>query len=87
MELDKKGFSLAAAGTFGIVYVICSAFVAIAPEAARQLLGWLAHLVNVGDVKITFGGFLAGLLQVLIYTYIIAWVFAWLHNRYATMKK
>lgn len=89
MELNKKEFSLAAAGTMGIVYIICAVFVAIAPNFAIKLFGWLVHLVNVvkfaGDVKITVGGFLAGLVQILVYTFIGAWLFAWLHNRF--MKK
>lgn len=85
MELNKQKFSLAAAGAMGAVYVVCAIFVALWPDFALQLLGWLVHVVNVekfaGDVAITFGGFVAGLAQVLVYTYAVAWVFAWLHNR------
>lgn len=86
MELDKNKFSLAAAGTMGIVYVVCAVFVALWPDFALQLFGWLVHLVNVdkfaGDVVITAGGLIIGLLQVLVYTYIGTYVFAWLHNRF-----
>jgi small-conductance mechanosensitive channel len=86
MELNKQKFSLAAAATMGILYVVCAVFVWLWPDFALKLLGWLVHLVNVdkfaGDVAITSGGLLAGLVQVLIYTYVGAWIFAWLHNRF-----
>ena len=86
MELNKQKFSLAAAGTMGIVYVVCAVFVALWPDFALQLFGWLVHLVNVdkfaGDVAITFGGFIWGLVQTVVYTYVGAWIFAALHNKF-----
>ena len=86
MKLDISKFSLAAASTMGIVYTLCALFVALWPNFALQLLGWLVHLVNVekfaGDVGITLTGFIFGLLQVVVYTYVGALVFAWLHNKF-----
>lgn len=86
MELDKNKFSLAAAGTMGIIYVVCTVFVWLWPNFALQLFGWLVHLVNVdkfaGDIAITLVSFIGGLVQVFVYTYVGAWVFAWLHNRF-----
>jgi len=86
MELDKNKFSLAAAGTMGIVYVVCAVFIKLAPDFALQLFGWLVHLVNVdkfaGDVAITAVGLIIGLVQILVYAYIGAWIFAWLHNKF-----
>ena len=86
MKLDTSKFSLAAASTMGIVYTVCAVFVALWPNFALQLFGWLIHLVNVdkfaGDVQITVVGFIFGLLQVVIYTYVGALVFAWLHNKF-----
>ncbi len=85
MELNKKGFSLAAANTMGVIYLVCAVFVALWPVFSLKLFGWLAHLVNVdkfaGDVAVTAGGFTGGLVQVWVYTYVGAWIFAWLHNR------
>ena len=86
MKLDINKFSLAAAATMGIVYVVCAAFVALWSDFALQLFGWLVHLVNVekfaGDVKITALGFIIGLLQAMVYTYAGAWIFGWLHNKF-----
>lgn len=86
MELDKNKFSLAASGAMGLVYIVCAIFVALWPDFALQLLGWLVHLVNVdkfaGDAVITFGGFIIGLVQIFIYTYVTMWIFASLHNKF-----
>jgi len=84
--INKNGFALAAGGVMGAVYVLCALFVALWPDFALQLFGWLVHLVNVekfaGDVAITFGGFIVGLIQAVVYTYVGAWVVAWLHNKF-----
>ena len=86
MKLDIKKFSLAVAVTMGAIYIICLVFVLLFPSVALQLLGWLVHLVNVdkfaGDVQITFLGFVLGLVQVLVYTYLAALLGAWLHNKF-----
>ncbi len=70
----------------GLIYAVCAVFVALWPDFALRLLGWLVHLVNVdkfaGDVAITLGGFLAGLAQVVIYTYVGGWLIARLHNKF-----
>jgi len=86
MKLEVQKFSLALAVTMGIIYVVCAAFVALWPDFALQLFGWLVHLVNVdkfaGDVQINVLGFIIGLAQAIIYTYIGALIFSWLHNKF-----
>lgn len=85
-KLEVNKFSLALAATMGTIYIVCAMFVALWPNFALQLFGWLVHLVNVdkfaGDVSITFGGFVIGLLQILVYTYVSAAIFALLHNKF-----
>src|SRR3989338_8782112 len=85
-KINAGGLAKAAAGIMGLVYVVCAIFVALWPDFALQLLGWLVHLVNVdkfaGDVQITAGGFVAGLIQVIVYSYIVAWLVAWMHNKF-----
>ena len=87
MELDKNRFARAAAGTVAIAYAVCAVVVWLWPDLALQLLGLVAHLVNVekfaGDVAITPAGVLAGFVQVVLYSYLVAWIFAWLYNRSA----
>lgn len=81
MELQKNQFALAAAKTMGAAYVVCGLFVWLWPDFASTLLGWLTHLTNLDRAVITFGGFVGGLIQIVVYTYIGGWLFAWLHNR------
>jgi len=86
MKLEVQKFSLALSVTMGIIYAVCAIFVTLWPDFSLQLFGWLIHLVNVdkfaGDVQITVFGFIIGLLQAMVYTYIGALVFAWLHNKF-----
>lgn len=82
MQLDKNKFALAAAGTMGIVSIFCAAVVSVAPDLAVTLFGWMVHLVNLEPANITLTSFLGGLAQVLAYSYIGAWLFAWLHNKF-----
>ncbi len=90
-QINSQGFALAAAGVMGAIYIVCSIFVALWPNFAIQLLGWLIHLVNVdkfaGNIAMTFGGFLAGLIQAVAYTYVGAWFIAWLHNKFCGENK
>jgi len=84
MKLYTNRFALAAAITAGVAYVLCAVFVAIFPELALQMLGWVAHIVNVekfaGDVQITFGGVVIGLVQVVIYVYLFVLLFGAVYN-------
>lgn len=90
-HINKHGFALAAGGVIGAIYVVCAIFVALWPQGALQLLGWLVHLINVekfaGAVAMTFGGFIWGLVQAVVYSYIGAWLVAWLHNKFCGSNK
>ena len=48
------------------------------------MVGWVAHIVNVekfaGDVQITFGGVVIGLVQVVIYVYLFVLLFGAVYN-------
>lgn len=82
MEIDKNKFALAAALVLSAWSLICAVIVSITPDLAVKLFGWMVHLVNLQPANITFAEFIGGLVQVFIYTYITAWVFAYLHNRF-----
>src|SRR3989338_1776708 len=85
-QINKNGFALAAGGVMGVIYVVCAIFVTLWPDFSLQLFGWLVHLVNVdkfaGDVGVTVGSFIGGLVQAVVYTYLGALLFAWLHNKF-----
>ncbi len=80
MELQKGKFAVAAAQVMGIWYVICAALVAAVPDLAMKLFSWMVHLV---DLKpgVSFPEVIYGFVEVVILTYVTAYVFAWLHNR------
>lgn len=87
--LNAKNFALASAITMAILYAVCSAFVAIAPEIALQFGGWLIHITNVEQfaiVGMTFGEVLFGFLPILIYGYAGAYLFAWTYNKFSAPK-
>lgn len=86
MKLNQNKFALAAGITAGLAYAVCAVFTWFAPDLAIQFLGWTAHIVNVekfaGDVEMTAQGFVLGLLPILLYSYLGAWFFARLYNRF-----
>jgi len=85
MELNKQKFSLAAAAVMGLWYVICAFLVATVPGAALKLFSWMVHLVNL-EAGIGFPEVIYGFIEVLVLTYVTAYVFAWLHNRFVVPK-
>jgi hypothetical protein len=81
MELNKNKFAFSAASVMGIWYLVCAFIVAVAPQLGATLFSWMVHLVNLETTSITWGTFFAGLVEILILSYLTGWVFAWIHNR------
>ena len=88
MGLETKKFAFAVAETAGIVYLVCTLVVILFPSSSITLLGWIAHVQSssIAARTVTFPGFILGLLQVVIYSYIIAWVFAKIYNKSLASK-
>lgn len=91
MQINTQKFALSAAETIGILYAVCTVFITIAPDFALQLIGWMAHIVNInalaGSMEITLVGLIIGFLQAVIYTYATVWIFAWIYNRSIAKNK
>lgn len=86
--IQKNKFALAVADVMTGISALCGGLVAIAPDLAARLAGSIMHLVNIDpSMRITWGGFVAGLVQVFVYSYVLAYIFAWLHNKYTTSEK
>ena len=83
--ISSKQFALTAAITFGATYIVCGVVVWLVPDIAMTLLGWLAHWTGVENLSgfrdITLPGFIGGLAQVVVYSYLIALLFATTYNR------
>jgi len=79
--IDKNKFALAAGATLGAWSIICAALVALAPELTARLFSWMVHLVNF-QAEVSFPEAAYGVVEVFVLTYVTAYVFAWLHNRF-----
>ncbi len=80
MELNKNKFALAASFTMGAWYLVCALLVALAPDLAMTLFSWMVHLVNLQAADLTWTAFFAGLVEILVLSYLTGWVFAAAHN-------
>lgn len=85
MQLNAKKLANAATLAVGILYVVCTVFVAVAPDAAMAIAAGIMHIPALGDalgdVEVTLGGFLLGLIPLFIYSYVGAYLVAVLYNR------
>ncbi|KKS33792.1 MAG: hypothetical protein UU95_C0022G0007 [Parcubacteria group bacterium GW2011_GWC2_42_12] len=85
MRLNMKKFSLLSAAAAGAVYSACTLFVILWPGFSTKLMGWLFHLSSpeavFGTMRVTATGYIGGLLEVVVYMYVMAWIFAWVFNR------
>ncbi|KKS19048.1 MAG: hypothetical protein UU76_C0007G0010 [Parcubacteria group bacterium GW2011_GWC1_41_7] len=85
MIISPKAAAKAGAYTAGIAYIFCALVVLMAPQVAMTLTEWLMHIVNVDvllqNIQMTTIGFIAGLVQVMIYTYVAFWIFAVIYNK------
>lgn len=82
MELDKNKFSMAASAVMGVWYIVCATLVALAPNLAMRLFSYMVHLVNLEAGVVGWPEAVYGFIEVIVFTYVTAYVFAWLHNRF-----
>ena len=85
MKLAEQKFSLLSAAGAGLIYTACTIFVALWPGASVKLMGWLFHLANpeavFGATRVTLTGYAGALLEVVIYSYVVSLIFAWIFNQ------
>ena len=75
--------------TGGLVYVLSSAFVALWPtQAINVLSNWVhgIYLTNVAP-QITLGSFIIGLIGVIVAAYLVGAFYAWAYNKCVTHCK
>ena len=87
MKLDAKGLALAIAIVTTVLWVLCSAFVAMAPGPAMGITGHMVH-ADLSEFywSLTWGGFFVGLVSWTITAAITAWLIAWTYNRLGSSK-
>lgn len=85
MQLNPTKLANAVTLTALILFVACTIFVAVAPDAAMAIAAGMMHIPGLGDslgeVEVTLGGFLLGLIPLLVYAYVGAYLVAALYNR------
>lgn len=85
MRLNLEKFSLLAAAGSAALYAACSLFVALFPGLSSKLMGWLFHLSNpaavFGAQRVSLVSFFGGLIEVAVYMYVAALIFAWIFNK------
>ncbi|HEY3203289.1 MAG TPA: DUF5676 family membrane protein [Thermoanaerobaculia bacterium] len=84
MKLNTRAAFWAVALVSAASYIVCAAFVAMAPGATSQFFGWVMHvdLSSLGR-HITWGSFFGGMICYSLVLGILAWASAWVYNRLA----
>lgn len=84
MKFDSKALALSFGAVSGIISIICGLLLLIAPDFAFTLANYIAHGADLEKIAkpATFGGVITGTIVVVILSYIAAYVFAELYNRW-----
>ncbi|MDD5463645.1 MAG: DUF5676 family membrane protein [Candidatus Moranbacteria bacterium] len=83
MKINNKKFAIALIKVSAIVYIMCSVFVALFPGVSTKLMTALFHVSNnvATGSRVTMIGVILGIVQVVVYSYIIGMIFAWIFNK------
>ena len=83
MKLQTTKLAIATAIAFSILWVICSAFVALTPDLSMSLTGAMLH-ANLSAMAwtLTWFGFFVGLVAWALLGGISAWLIALFYNRW-----
>ena len=85
MRLEMRAFALAGGLMAAVLFTVCAAAVAIAPESTTAFAGTLIHADLSGIVRtLTWGSFTLGLVVWTGGTAIVFGLVAAMHNRFAT---
>lgn len=81
MKLDVRAFALAVGASVAAAFSVCAFFVAVAPEATAEFIGYLLH-INLSGLSrsIGWGSYIAGVLGVGSWTALLAGAIAALYN-------
>ena len=81
MKLKTQSFALALGQTAAIAYTLCALVVSLFPGLALTLVSWVFHMTNLGEISISWGSYIGGLIQITVYTYLFGLVLTGLYNR------
>ena len=82
MKLDANALALSFGGATAILWVLCSAFVAITPGPMMSMTGHMLHADSSGFAwSMTGAGFLVGLICWTSWAMVAGWLVGWLYTR------
>ena len=82
-KLSPKRVAYSLASVSAILYIVCAVLIAIGPEATIKLFGSLFHGINIELIAqntISFGSTILGLIEIVVGSLIIGWLFAKIYN-------
>ena len=84
MKLDANRLAMAVAAVTAFLWVVCSSFVAFAPETAMEMTGHMVH-ADLSELSwsLTWGGVVMGLVWWTGLAAVTAWFVARTYNRLA----
>ena len=83
-KLNAKRVALSLAVVSAVLYIVCVLLIAVAPDFTINLFSNLFHgidITQIANTSISFGSTLLGLIEIIIYTLIAGWLFAWMYNK------
>jgi len=83
-KLNANRVGLALAGVMGILSIVCALLLVLIPGFTLNFFGNIFHGIDITQIaktSVTFSEFLIGLIEVLIGSYLIGWIFARVYNK------
>ena len=82
MKLDSNKLAFAFGGTAIVLWIICSALVALLAGPMMSMTGHMLHANMEGlSWTLTLVGFFVGLISWTVWAALAGWLVAWLYNR------
>lgn len=82
MNLDENRLAVAFGTVTALLWVICSASVALMPGAMMAMTGHMFHASMEGiSWTLTWPGFLLGLVAWVVWAAVAGWLIGWCYNR------
>ena len=83
-KINANNVGLALSGVMGVLSVVCALLLVLIPGFTLNFFSNIFHGIDITQIaktSVTFGEFLIGLVEVLIGSYLIGWVFAKMYNK------
>lgn len=89
MSLHAHASGVGSASAIGILYIACVILYAIMPQQLITLVQFMFHGIDIAKISgssMTFGGVVIGLIEVLILSYFVGWLYAIAYNKILPTK-